>query len=83
MLDNPTWSEVYAKRGSLLVEGEYVKRVAYGRTLERVANEGVDAFYSGDIAQSMVNTVQSFGGILSMEDVCRQSWNPLIAARKL
>ena len=69
MLDNPTWSDIYAPRGYSLVEGDYVKRIAYGQTLERIANEGADAFYTGDIAQSMVDTVQSLGGILSMEDV--------------
>jgi len=69
MLDNPTWSAIYAPRGYLLVEGDYVRRLEYSRTLERVAEEGADAFYLGNIAQSMVDTVQSFGGILSLEDV--------------
>ncbi len=75
MLDNPTWAEIYAPRGYLLVEGDWVKREAYGRTLERVANKGPDAFYSGDIAQSMVDTVQGFGGILSLDDVSAQPFN--------
>lgn len=69
MLDNPTWSDIYAPQGYLLVEGEYVSRLAYGRTLERVAEEGADVFYTGEIAQSMVDTVQSLGGILSLEDL--------------
>lgn len=69
MLDSPTWSSVYAPRGSLLVEGDYVQRINYGKTLERIAKEGVEAFYSGDIAENMVNTVREAGGVLTVKDV--------------
>jgi gamma-glutamyltranspeptidase/glutathione hydrolase/leukotriene-C4 hydrolase len=69
MLDNPTWAAVYAPRGYLLVEGDYVQRLAYGKTLETIAKRGPAAFYEGDIAESMVKVVQSQGGILSLDDV--------------
>jgi gamma-glutamyltranspeptidase len=83
MVDNPIWSPIYAPRGYLLVEGDWVKREAYGRTLERVAEEGSDAFYTGDIAKSMVDTVQSFGGILSLDDVRVIRLAPLTSACQL
>lgn len=69
MLESPTWSAVYAPRGALLVEGDYVKRVNYGKTLERIAKEGVEAFYKGEVAEQMVDTVRKAGGILTLEDV--------------
>ena len=69
MLENPTWARIYAPRGYLLVEGEYVQRLAYGQTLERIAHEGASAFYDGDIAKSMVSTVRRQGGIMTIEDV--------------
>lgn len=69
MLESPTWSSVYAPRGSLLVEGDYVQRINYGKTLERIAKEGVEAFYGGKIAENMVNTVREAGGVLTVEDV--------------
>jgi gamma-glutamyltranspeptidase/glutathione hydrolase len=39
-----------------------------GRLLRRIADEGPDAFYKGDIAQGIVRHVQSRGGILSERD---------------
>ena len=69
MLKNPTWSAIYARQDRLLVEGEFVQRLAYGRTLERVAEHGAAVFYEGDIAQSTVDTVRTAGGILNTNDV--------------
>lgn len=40
-------------------------------TFDRVGREGIDAFYTGDIAQSIVDTVQSDGGFLTIEDMSR------------
>ncbi|WWD22066.1 gamma-glutamyltransferase [Kwoniella shandongensis] len=69
MLDSPTWSAVYAPRGSLLVEGDFVQRLNYGKTLEIIAEHGADAFYSGDIADSSVKTIARAGGVLSLDDL--------------
>jgi hypothetical protein len=82
MLKNPTWSAVYAPRGYLLVEGEYIKRTAYGQTLEKIAKHGADVFYTGDIAKSTVKTLKSLGGIMTMDDV-RKSAILLTPARTL
>jgi gamma-glutamyltranspeptidase/glutathione hydrolase/leukotriene-C4 hydrolase len=83
MLDNPTWSAVYAPRGPLLVEGEYVKRTNYGKTLEKIAKHGASVFYSGEIAESTVNTLQSLGGIMEIEDVRYQSIHAMYLAEYL
>ena len=69
MLDDPTWSDIYAPRGYHLVEGDWMKRLNYGRTLEQVAEHGADAFYHGAIAENMVKEVEKQGGILNTEDV--------------
>lgn len=71
MLDNPTWSQVYAPRGYLAVEGDWIKREAYGRTLETVAKHGADAFYHGEIANHMINKLESLGGVMTHKDVGR------------
>lgn len=69
MLDSPTWKEVYAPRGYLAVEGDWIKREAYGRTLETVAQKGVDAFYNGKIADHMIDKLRSLGGVMTLRDV--------------
>jgi gamma-glutamyltranspeptidase/glutathione hydrolase len=46
------------------------------RTLELIAAHGADAFYRGEIGQSIVGTVQRLGGLLSMEDLV--AYRPVI-----
>ncbi|WWC59190.1 gamma-glutamyltransferase [Kwoniella dejecticola CBS 10117] len=69
MLSSPTWSAVYAPRGPLLVEGDFVQRINYGKTLEIIAREGAQAFYHGDIAESSIKTIGSAGGIMGLDDL--------------
>jgi len=69
MLDEPIWKKVYAPRGYLAVEGEWIKRTAYGKTLEKVAKHGADAFYNGEIAESMIKKLDSEGGVMTLKDV--------------
>lgn len=69
MLDAPAWKDIYTRDGALLVEGDFVQRLAYGRTLEKIAREGADAFYIGEIAESTVETLARDGGVMDLDDV--------------
>lgn len=71
MLDEPDWAALFAPDGDLLVEGQTLRREAYAQTLERIGREGVESFYTGYMAQSLVQTVQDAGGILTLEDFAR------------
>lgn len=62
------WDEKTGKN-VLLQRGDVWKRPQYAQTLERIAREGISAFYQGSIAQALVNQVQGDGGILTMEDM--------------
>lgn len=75
MLESPPWQEIYASRGYLAVEGDYIKRSNYGKTLERIAHGGAAAFYEGEIATQMVQTINDAGGVMTIEDVscCKDS----------
>src|SRR6185436_13335488 len=38
-------------------------------SLQAIADGGPEAFYSGSIAESIVSTLQSLGGVMSLEDL--------------
>ncbi|WVQ97806.1 gamma-glutamyltransferase [Kwoniella sp. CBS 9459] len=69
MLTSPPWASIYAPRGPLLVEGEFIQRLNYAETLRKIADGGADAFYEGAMAESSVKTVGAAGGILSLDDL--------------
>lgn len=68
MLEEEDWKAMFAPEGRLLVEGETLRREAYAQTLERIGREGVDVFYKGDIAKSLLKTIEKEGGLLTAED---------------
>ncbi|KAG0264980.1 hypothetical protein BG011_005736 [Mortierella polycephala] len=70
------WSTVFAPNGTVLREGQWIKREALANTLEKIGKEGADAFYTGPIAQNMVDHIHANGGILTMKDM--KSYQPLI-----
>ncbi len=49
--------------------GEIMKNPDLARTFEVVGSEGVDVFYSGEIAEKIVQTVQKHGGFLTLDDM--------------
>lgn len=75
MLEDPAWSDIFVdpSTGELKKEADTIHRRAYARTLQAIADHGPDAFYSGPIAKSMVQTTQEHGGILTLEDLASYS----------
>lgn len=67
----PEWEEIFLnpKTGRFLEEGDNIRRPAYARTLEAVAQNGSDAFYHGPIAEAMIEKVQAAGGALTLQDL--------------
>lgn len=75
MLNDTNWSESFAPNGTLLGLGDTCYRKKYADTLERIANEGVEAFYSGSIAQNIIDKIQATGGIMTLDDLANYSVN--------
>ncbi|EST05817.1 Gamma-glutamyltranspeptidase [Kalmanozyma brasiliensis GHG001] len=71
MLDDPVWRAIFVdeETGEVKKEGDTFHRTAYARTLQTIADHGPDAFYTGEIAESLVRTTQENGGILTMQDL--------------
>lgn len=69
--NNTEFAAIYAPNGTALGLGDRCYRKNLADTLEKIANEGVEAFYSGNstIAQGIVKKIASTGGIMTLEDL--------------
>ncbi|XP_017270012.1 glutathione hydrolase 5 proenzyme [Kryptolebias marmoratus] len=63
------WKLFSDKKGNLLKIGGTVKFEKLADTLEIIANNGADSFYSGKIAEDLVHDVQEAGGTLMLQDL--------------
>lgn len=54
--------------GAAPVTGDVIRQPELGRTLRAIASHGRDGFYVGTVAQDMVETLQSIGGLHTLED---------------
>lgn len=66
---NPTWAIDFAPNGTRLGLGDTITRRRYADTLETIAQRGADALYSGPIAETMINALQSENGTMTLEDL--------------
>jgi len=68
-LKNDAAREIYALNGEAPKIGQIMKNPDLANTFEKVVEEGPFVFYSGKIAETIINTVQKHGGFLTMEDL--------------
>ncbi len=66
--DYPGFAEVFLPNGQAPAKGEIFKNPYLANTLERIAKQGRDVFYRGEIAREIVEYLQAQGGFLSMQD---------------
>ncbi|ETX16385.1 gamma-glutamyltransferase [Roseivivax halodurans JCM 10272] len=67
-----TTAEYFMPGGSPIASGDTLRNDAYAETLRAIAMGGSDAFYTGEIAAGVVETVQNAAGnpgLLSMTDM--------------
>ena len=66
---DPVWAIDFAPNGTRVGKGDWITRKRLARTLERVAQEGVDVFYIGSMAEDTIQTIRENNGSLMMEDL--------------
>ena len=71
----PAARALYTRDGVLLGLGERFVQAEYARTLERLAIEGPDAFYKGEIADAIAADFEANGGHITKEDLATYSVN--------
>ena len=63
------YAGLFEKDGRLKAVGSHWSRPEYAETLQILADEGDEPFYSGRIAEDIVKVVQERGGLLNMKDM--------------
>lgn len=69
LVDDVEFALDFAPKGRLLKLNETITRKRYANTLETVAKEGPDAFYSGPIAEATIRALQAQNGTMTLEDL--------------
>ena len=69
--ENPATAAYFYPGGKPLQIGHLLKNPEYAATLARIADEGIDAFYKGEIAAAIAKAAQEppNGGLLTVEDI--------------
>ena len=67
----PVTAAMFMPNGCLPQAGETIRFPDLANSLRLIARDGADIFYEGEIAQQIVDCVQSQGGLLTMEDMRR------------
>jgi gamma-glutamyltranspeptidase/glutathione hydrolase len=66
---DPNGARVLLIDGKAPAVGQVFRNPGYARALELIASQGPDAFYSGDIAKSILKTSDRLGGVMSAADL--------------
>ncbi len=69
----PNVADVYMPGGQAPEKGDIFKNASLGGTLEKIAKGGRDAFYKGEIAQTISAFMKEQGGFLSYDDLASHS----------
>ena len=66
----PALAKIYLNDLELPYEvGDKINNPDLAKTLEMIRDGGKDAFYTGEVAQAMVDATQKYGGVMTMEDL--------------
>src|SRR3954466_5430809 len=73
-LKNGTNTERYLlPHGKPAAAGDVIHQPELGKTLRAIAKNGRDAFYKGEIAEDMVETLRGIGGLHTLDDFARHT----------
>jgi gamma-glutamyltranspeptidase/glutathione hydrolase len=67
--DDPESARLFLHDGDLPAEGHLLRQAELAETLERLASQGRDGFYRGEVAERLVQGVRAAGGIWTLHDL--------------
>ncbi|MCF7993052.1 MAG: gamma-glutamyltransferase [Thiohalocapsa sp.] len=68
---SPAAAAQFLVDGEVPAQGTTIRQPDLASTLERLASQGRDGFYTGELARRLVDGVRDAGGIWSMQDLAR------------
>ncbi|KAK5852123.1 hypothetical protein PBY51_023620 [Eleginops maclovinus] len=69
-VENSSICEIFCnKNRAILSTGDIVKFPKLAETMETIAKQGANAFYSGKIGQDLIQDIKAAGGTMTMEDL--------------
>ncbi|MBD8526577.1 gamma-glutamyltransferase [Pseudomarimonas arenosa] len=71
LAQDPGAREMFVRKGQLPEVGQVLKNPDYAAVLVKLAEQGHDGYYRGELAQRLVDGVRNLGGIWSLEDLAR------------
>ena len=68
LLADPATAATFLPQGTPMQQGDLFANPRLARTMEVIAKEGRDAFYTGSIARAIVNDIKQRSGLLDLRD---------------
>lgn len=69
-MEFPEMQKVYWTEAGLPYEtGDVIVNPDLAKALQKIADEGKDGFYKGEIAEALVNTLAKYDGVMTLEDL--------------
>lgn len=66
----PEMQKVYWNEDGLPYEaGDVITNPDLAKTLQKIADEGADAFYKGEVAQAVVDSLAEYDGVMTLDDL--------------
>lgn len=69
LVNDDSWAIDFAPDGERVELGDVITRKRFADTLDKIADEGPDAFYTGDIATTMIDALRAEGGTMALDDL--------------
>lgn len=69
LIEDPAWAVDFAPNGTLLGLGDILTRKRLSSVLQRIAKEGPDVFYEGDIAEATIRALSAKNGTMTLDDL--------------
>lgn len=69
MKTDPESTRIFLRNGNPYREGEMLRQPDLAATLERIAKNGAQEFYSGETARKIAAAMKEHGGLISLDDL--------------